>query len=130
MICSKCSNEGIYNEAMGKGFFYCRTCKTEIEPTESVGDDGQEEFMFGEPAYNPYPTSYPPPVTSSSSTCDGCGYIIVYQGGTALTTHDSKCPYLVKPLGSGTYYGIIRDHKFKQLSFPLFTHEDDEAEEE
>lgn len=29
-ICTKCSHPGVYNEVMGKGFYYCRVCKEEI----------------------------------------------------------------------------------------------------
>lgn len=30
MICHKCNNQGVENEALGKKFWYCRTCKDEI----------------------------------------------------------------------------------------------------
>lgn len=30
MICANCNNSGIYNEANGLGFYYCRTCKIEV----------------------------------------------------------------------------------------------------
>lgn len=40
MIC-KCGEDGIYNEANGKGFYYCRTCKCEIELEEVK----REEFV-------------------------------------------------------------------------------------
>lgn len=30
MIC-KCGDTGVYNEVNFKGFYYCRTCKIEIE---------------------------------------------------------------------------------------------------
>lgn len=30
MVCKKCQNSGVYNEILGKGFYYCRTCKEEI----------------------------------------------------------------------------------------------------
>lgn len=36
MICKKCSNTGVYNEVNFKGFYYCRTCKIEIELEEVV----------------------------------------------------------------------------------------------
>lgn len=40
MICSKCNDQGHYNEVMGQGFYYCRTCKEEIplEVKKSPGD--------------------------------------------------------------------------------------------
>lgn len=31
MICPKCKESGVYNEIRGKGFYFCRQCKTEIE---------------------------------------------------------------------------------------------------
>lgn len=30
MICTKCNETGILNQAGGKDFYYCRTCKIEI----------------------------------------------------------------------------------------------------
>lgn len=38
MTCSKCKNSGIYNEILGKGFYYCRTCKEEIFLEEDTKD--------------------------------------------------------------------------------------------
>ena len=35
MICSKCSNPGVLNNANGKEFYYCRVCRDEI-PLEEV----------------------------------------------------------------------------------------------
>lgn len=37
MICSKCNTEAIENQAGGKIFHYCRTCKDEVFPAERVG---------------------------------------------------------------------------------------------
>lgn len=34
MVCNKCKNDGILNQANGKKFYYCRTCKDEIYPEE------------------------------------------------------------------------------------------------
>lgn len=34
MICPKCQDKGHYNEVMGKGYYYCRTCKDEISLEE------------------------------------------------------------------------------------------------
>lgn len=31
MVCEKCNESGVYNEVAGKGFYYCRNCKIEIE---------------------------------------------------------------------------------------------------
>lgn len=31
MVCQKCNNEGVYVKGLNYQFFYCRTCKTEIE---------------------------------------------------------------------------------------------------
>ena len=31
MICNKCNDEGILNSALGQEFYYCRTCKEEIQ---------------------------------------------------------------------------------------------------
>lgn len=30
MICTKCNQSGILNQANGNSFYYCRTCKEEI----------------------------------------------------------------------------------------------------
>lgn len=30
MICNTCLNDAVSNEAMGKTFWYCRTCKVEV----------------------------------------------------------------------------------------------------
>jgi len=30
MKCTTCSNEAIINQALGKSFYYCRTCKVEV----------------------------------------------------------------------------------------------------
>lgn len=40
MVCKKCNNDGVYNEILGKGFYYCRTCKEEIglEKSERAED--------------------------------------------------------------------------------------------
>lgn len=39
MICSKCKSDGVKNQALGKDFYYCRTCKEEIEMEGIIGDD-------------------------------------------------------------------------------------------
>lgn len=31
MICTKCNNDGVESQALGKTFYYCRTCKEEIQ---------------------------------------------------------------------------------------------------
>lgn len=38
MICTKCSNPGVENQAGGKTFWYCRTCKDEIMAEEPMSD--------------------------------------------------------------------------------------------
>lgn len=47
MICSKCKNDGILNQANGKEFYYCRTCREEIileEIPKAEADITQEEI--------------------------------------------------------------------------------------
>jgi hypothetical protein len=41
MMCSKCHNDGVKNEIFGQTFYYCRTCKEEIqlEVVESVASE-------------------------------------------------------------------------------------------
>jgi hypothetical protein len=39
MICTKCHSDGIENQALGKTFWYCRTCKDEILPEKAYGLD-------------------------------------------------------------------------------------------
>lgn len=39
MICTKCFTDGVYNEVLGKGFYYCRTCKCEIELQQATEFD-------------------------------------------------------------------------------------------
>lgn len=31
-VCPKCNGEAVWNQALGKDFWYCRTCKEEISP--------------------------------------------------------------------------------------------------
>lgn len=35
MICQKCNNQGILNTVLGRDFYYCRTCKEEINLSEN-----------------------------------------------------------------------------------------------
>lgn len=47
MICPKCKNKGVLNTALGKEFYYCRTCKNEItaeapKPPEKPSRDGMD----------------------------------------------------------------------------------------
>ena len=32
MVCKQCGSDAIKNTALGKSFYYCRTCKIEIDP--------------------------------------------------------------------------------------------------
>lgn len=43
MICTSCNNVGIYSELSGKSYYYCRTCKDEINLT-LVKDERSLEF--------------------------------------------------------------------------------------
>lgn len=45
MICPKCSNAGVENQALGKTFYYCRTCKDEIG-LEAVPSEPALEGLF------------------------------------------------------------------------------------
>ncbi len=48
MICGKCRQPGVENQAMGKTFWYCRTCKVEIllEPYKHQPAPGQYGFQL------------------------------------------------------------------------------------
>jgi len=37
MTCNKCKTDGVKNTVLGKDFYYCRTCKIEIENEPVVG---------------------------------------------------------------------------------------------
>jgi hypothetical protein len=40
MICTKCNSKGVENQALGKTFYYCRSCKDEIS-LEAANDTGK-----------------------------------------------------------------------------------------
>lgn len=46
MICPKCKNDGILNQANGKDFYFCKTCREEIilEEVQPSADITQEEI--------------------------------------------------------------------------------------
>lgn len=64
MICSKCNNQGVENHALGKPFWYCRTCKDEIvdqnlvEKLRVINTDELDAF-FGVNRSPILPTSKP-----------------------------------------------------------------------
>lgn len=46
MICPKCKNDGVLNQANGKDFYFCKTCREEIilEEIQPSADITQEEI--------------------------------------------------------------------------------------
>jgi hypothetical protein len=75
MICNQCKNEGVENQALGKTFYYCRTCKIEIFLEPVVRTDAQEEVdkLFDEWFKNIPQTmdfSIPPPDVFLSASGD------------------------------------------------------------
>lgn len=52
MTCDKCSQPGVLNSALGKDFYYCRSCKTEILDAPEIS----------------------PPLTTKASAIDILGY--------------------------------------------------------
>lgn len=86
MICQKCQNTGFYNEVMGKGYYYCRTCKDEIQleateeesskpPTGYWGGSMSDIIKNWHPPLSlpPNPNSGPPsqytPISTRPSMC-------------------------------------------------------------
>ncbi len=55
MICHKCKNKGIENQANGKTFFYCRTCKDEItdgsEPARGISLPSVQDMVDAMKSY-------------------------------------------------------------------------------
>jgi hypothetical protein len=43
MICPKCNEAGVYNEVLGQGFYYCRTCKDEIQLQEASKSEPKKD---------------------------------------------------------------------------------------
>lgn len=47
MVCGTCKDTGVKNTALGKEFYYCRTCKKEIELESVVKAVFNEEDIIG-----------------------------------------------------------------------------------
>lgn len=79
MICSKCNTEGVLNTVLGKDFYYCRTCKDEIQlesPNKGAflqaGIDAVKNNNWGQitvgPGYRPAWPTPPVPTPAPSPT--------------------------------------------------------------
>lgn len=44
MICTKCKNDGVLNQANGKDFYFCKTCREEIVLEDKLADDEKKEI--------------------------------------------------------------------------------------
>jgi ribosomal protein L37AE/L43A len=65
MICPKCGDKGVENSALGKKFWYCRTCKDEIGLTPKPKDPPPSWLADTDFAAIPV----------GLHLCDKCGYL-------------------------------------------------------
>lgn len=110
MTCSKCNTEGVLNTVLGKDFYYCRTCKDEIQLERAnkgaflqAGIDAAKNNNWGQitvgPGYRPaWPTPpVPTPAPSPSKKLHnwngaGLGAICTDCGINILSVGAQYCP--------------------------------------
>lgn len=49
MVCQKCNESGVYNVVLGKGYFYCKKCKAEIDLELKVKKE--DVAVYSEPVF-------------------------------------------------------------------------------